>query len=40
MSFSKKASPAKVKDLIFGKYKLERKLGEGSFGKIYSGRNI
>lgn len=26
--------------IIFGKYKTETKLGEGSFGKIYSALNI
>ncbi len=26
--------------IIFGKYKTENKLGEGSFGKIYSACNI
>jgi len=26
--------------IIFGKYKTETKLGEGSFGKIYSAMNI
>ncbi len=26
--------------IIFGKYKTESKLGEGSFGKIYSASNI
>ena len=32
-----KSSPRKKVDLIFGKYELETKIGEGSFGKIYSG---
>lgn len=31
------SSPIKKSDLIFGKYELESKIGEGSFGKIYSG---
>ena len=25
--------------IFFGKYKPEKKIGEGSFGKIYSGKN-
>jgi len=26
--------------IFFGKYKPEKKIGEGSFGKIYSGKNL
>ena len=28
------------KQLIFGKFKLLKEIGEGSFGKVYSGINI
>ena len=26
--------------IFFGKYKPDKKIGEGSFGKIYSGKSI
>ena len=32
-----KSSPRKKVDLIFGKYELETKIGEGSFGIVYQG---
>ena len=37
MSSIDNVSPSKSTDLLFGKYEIENKIGEGSFGKIYIG---
>lgn len=37
MSSLDNVSPSKSNDLLFGKYEIENKIGEGSFGKIYIG---
>ena len=40
MSSLDNVSPSKSNDLLFGKYEIENKIGEGSFGRVYSGYNI